>query len=126
MIRHETKWGIDKAEFLPVIADELHLKVSYAIFSENQYIFSRLTLAGKMLYCACRISGETLKVIGRNEHEISVCLADPTSIVVLEKALKDDNFMLEAGPTTEQRILAGVRDNCDLDLLIEQLLRSSH
>lgn len=117
MIR-EPRWGLDKEDILQVLAHELHLKVSYAVFQPRQYVLSRLTLQGKMLYCACRVAGDDLMVVGMGEREVKVCLADPASIERLEAAIRDDTFMIPAGRQTEQKIIEMERDDMTLDELL--------
>lgn len=115
------KWGIDNTNTLSVLADELHLKVSYAVFKENQYILSKLDLAGKMRYCACRISGDTIMLTGNASHDVTVCLSNPESIDILEKWIKDDRFMMLAGYETEQAIIQRERRDCSLDHFIASI-----
>jgi hypothetical protein len=120
MIQRERAWGLDDGGLLAVLANDLHLKVSYGVFQSKQYVLSRLNLAGKILYCSCRISTEGTDVMltGSNGQEMVVNIADPNSIEKLEKAIKDDNFMLVAGPKTEQKIIEMERDVFGLEDLL--------
>ncbi len=123
MLVRELSWGLDKGELLNVLASELHLTVSYGVFQPKQYILSRLTITGKRLYCACRVSTEGTEVMltGFNNDEIRVNIADPNSVEKLEAAIKNDAFMLVAGPNTEQKIIAMERDTYSLDDLLYRM-----
>ncbi len=120
MIKYEPQWGLDNGDLLTVLAHGLHLKVSYGVFQPKQYILSRMTINGKMLYCSCRINkkGTDVMLTGTRCQEVTVNIADPNSVEKLEAAIQNDNFMLVAGPQTEQKIIEMERDVYGLDDLL--------
>lgn len=115
------RWSIDHSDMLNVLAEELHLKVSYGVFQPSQYVLSRIKLDGKMVYCACRIAGDDIMAVGLEERTVRVCLADPTSIERLEAAIRDDMFMIPAGRDTEQKIIEMERSTASLDEMLRTM-----
>lgn len=115
---HGESWDLDQNDLLKVLASNLRLTLSYGVFQRKQYVLSRLNTAGKLLYCSCRISGTDLMLTGTDYKEVTIDIADPTSIDKFAAAVTDDTFMLVAGASTEYSIAINECGGFDLDKLM--------